>query len=371
MWVDFLRGLAAFAVLVSHYQHFYFASADEPNLADPSVEPFYRQLHALYMHGAASVELFWVISGFVFASIYAETAAPVKAADFAVNRFARLYPLHFVTLIVIAALQFVSNSKFGHYQIYPYNDVYHFILNLGFASSWGLEQGFSYNGPIWSVSVEVLIYAAFFVSIPYISRRPMLTPVVALFFSLLLASGIPGKHVWQCGACFFLGCFAFKMWKTLDSSGARPPLLAGGVGALLAVLAHFLTAHMTAEHSAQITKLIAFPSLVLIAASFDRLDVFGLGSKVRVVGDLTYSTYLLHIPVQISTLIILESLGVDRAVVSSVWFFAGFLIVVFVISHFSFKYLETPSRVAIRDYMLKRKSGGQDRLLLRGGSKAA
>lgn len=53
-------------------------------------------------------------------------------------------------------------NAIGSYFVYPNNDIKHFLLNLFFASSWSFESGHSFNGPIWSVSVEVLLHALFF-----------------------------------------------------------------------------------------------------------------------------------------------------------------------------------------------------------------
>jgi peptidoglycan/LPS O-acetylase OafA/YrhL len=194
----------------------------------------------------------------------------------------------------------------------------------------GGQRGYSFNAPIWSVSVEVIIYAVFLISIPAVSKRPLLMLFIAAFFMLLLPSGIRGSLFWQCGAYFFLGCFVFKMWATLDSRSIKLPLFVGIVGVILAVLAHGLIGYFYPGHGGgEITKLAAFPSLVLIAASIDRLDVAALGSKIRFVGDLTYSTYLWHVPVQILTLSLMEGFAFDRVVVSSEWFFVTFLITVF------------------------------------------
>ena len=55
-----------------------------------------------------------------------------------------------------------SLNKFGNYQINSINDTYHFILNFFFISGWGFEKSYSFNGPIWSVSIELIIYALSF-----------------------------------------------------------------------------------------------------------------------------------------------------------------------------------------------------------------
>ena len=106
--------------------------------------------------------MFYAISGFVFAYIYLSINEKVSGKEFFVNRFARLYPLHFATLIIVAILQIINWSTTNSFQITHYNDFYHFILQLFFISSWGFEEGHSFNGPIWTVSIEIFIYGVFF-----------------------------------------------------------------------------------------------------------------------------------------------------------------------------------------------------------------
>src|SRR5690606_31719884 len=109
-------------------------------------------------HGLRAVELFWVISGFIFAHIYMSRTS-TKTSEFFVARFARLYPLHFLTLICITLLILCGYYLSPNFKTPANADVYHFLLNVFFASAWGFERGMSFNGVIWSVSVEIPIYA--------------------------------------------------------------------------------------------------------------------------------------------------------------------------------------------------------------------
>jgi peptidoglycan/LPS O-acetylase OafA/YrhL len=122
-------------------------------------------LKPLYLEGWRAVDLFFCLSGFIFYWLYSKkiVSGATSFNEFFVLRFSRLYPLHFVTLMVAAAGQFLMLGCFGSFFVYPNNDLYHFLLQLVFASNWGFEQGNSFNGPVWSVSVEVFLYALFFV----------------------------------------------------------------------------------------------------------------------------------------------------------------------------------------------------------------
>jgi len=349
IWVDFLRGLASISILIWHYHHFYYTSADANSLTDPSIQPFYRLFSVFYNYGGAAVQLFWTISGFVFANVYLN-ARTVTAKGYFVRRFARLYPLHFVTLLIVAALQFLSNKAFGHYQIYSINNVYHFLLNLSFTSGWGLEDGYSFNAPIWSVSVEVFIYIIFFLSIPYVAKKPFLAIGLILLFLPLWILRVPGWLFWQCGAYFYIGCFVYYLWKTLDVYKRAIPLLVGSILATLSVLIYYTLDRLGLEsgYAIFLLNLTLFPSLVLVASSIDRFDLIGLGSKVRFIGDMTYGLYLWHIPFQIITLMIFAEFALSRDIVSSELFFLFYISSIFGISYVSYRYFELPMRLFIR-----------------------
>ena len=116
--IDLMRGLAAIAILVWHYQHFFFPQAETRlPVTSRQIQPLYSALMPLYEYGSYAVQLFWMISGFVFCAVYAHTKATTR--DFVVNRFARLYPLHIITLLLVAALQVISAYRLGHCRYIP------------------------------------------------------------------------------------------------------------------------------------------------------------------------------------------------------------------------------------------------------------
>ena len=98
----------------------------------------------LYTKGWLAVDLFFSLSGFIFYWLYARRVAEIEisATKFMQLRFSRLYPLHLATLLIVVFLQMVSMNSRGSYFVYSNNDIYHFVLNLLFASSWGFERLF-------------------------------------------------------------------------------------------------------------------------------------------------------------------------------------------------------------------------------------
>ena len=163
-FLELLRFFSSISVLLFHYRHFFYPyntfSQNEYSLIKNEL-PFNNLLEVFFDFGIYGVHVFYAISGFVFAHVYLLSKEKSSFKDFFINRFARLYPLHFATLILVTFLQFVNLVNFDTFQVIQFNDLYHFVLQIFFISAWGLENGYSFNGPIWSVSIEIAIYLFF------------------------------------------------------------------------------------------------------------------------------------------------------------------------------------------------------------------
>ena len=209
--LDTLRGFAALSIVLWHWQHFYAVSGTWQEGWQKSAQPFYLFLKPFYDEGWAAVDLFFALSGFIFFWLYSEAIGEGRmgAARFAWLRFSRLYPLHLVTLLAVGAMQYIFHRATGNYFIFDTNDAQHFVTNLFLAQQWlppTLEQ--SFNGPAWSVSIEVLLYGVFFVFCRMGQRGLGIMLCVALaavplmWWQFFIARGLMG---------FFVGGATFHM----------------------------------------------------------------------------------------------------------------------------------------------------------------
>ncbi len=200
--LEVLRFLSAFAILVFHYRHFAFVADKATGLVNTRL-PFYGLFHVAFDVGAYGVWIFWCISGFIFFWKYRDTIADrsVGGWKFFVLRFSRLYPLHFATLLLVALLQPVYFGLNGYFFVYQDNDLWHFLLQLFMASNWGFQNGNSFDGPIWSISMEVLVYILFFLML--LATRSWLLNL------LVIAACLTGSgQVAVCFAFFYIGGLA-------------------------------------------------------------------------------------------------------------------------------------------------------------------
>ena len=133
-------------------------------------------------------------------------------------RFSRLNPLHIVTLAAVALLQYCYFDRYGAYFVYHINDLQHFMLHLFFASNWQPDDPLTFNGPVWSVSIEILLYAAFYLVCRYGSIRP------AVLLCLTAAGAIISLRLDYIGRglfSFFLGGLCFQAAAWMNTRGVR------------------------------------------------------------------------------------------------------------------------------------------------------
>jgi peptidoglycan/LPS O-acetylase OafA/YrhL len=355
--LDVLRGVAALSVVFWHWQHFFLS----PGTRVLSLEgmPLLDVFFLLYAKGWLAVELFFCLSGFIFFWLYAQPVGQrqVSAREFFLLRFSRLYPLHLATLLLVAAGQLLYYRTTHDFFIYPKNDGYHFLLNLLFVSSWGLEKGWSFNAPVWSVSVEVFLYLLFFV----VCRlwRPRLLGALALAaigFALVrhiylpIGRGIGGFYV---GACAYLAYEWIVQRGWVRSCSVVLSVLVAG-GWLVAFLAtrDFLygTSHLpglAAMDGYWPTVLLLFPSTVLALALAETWRG-SLGKRLGFLGEISYSSYLLHFPLQLAFALVAAAWSLERAFFQSPLTLGLFFAVLIALSLVSYRWFEAPAQRALR-----------------------
>jgi peptidoglycan/LPS O-acetylase OafA/YrhL len=307
--IELLRFLCALAILLWHYQHFlFFAPLIHP--AGPEMRatfPLYRVLFLAYDHGDLAVPAFWAISGYIFYWRYAQPINSHRSglADFSVRRFSRLYPLHFSTLLAVAALQYAYFSTHGTTFIYADNGAKAFGLQLLFASNWFSWQGFSFNGPIWSVSAEILIYFAFFGVVRFLGSNALIATLAAGSSWALMKFHISflSEFIPTCGLFFFSGGLAQRL--------CRGPL-ALALSAVVVTVTCVLFASGVIEPNHKWTLILAVSAVVLFAQlSTTRANV--ILKPISPLGNATYSSYLLHFPIQLLIVTCVDGWGIGRA----------------------------------------------------------
>lgn len=372
--LDALRGIAALVVVLYHWKFFFYDGTVAGQIAFER-QPFYPALQSLYLGGWRAVDLFFCLSGFIFFWLYSQPIinGTVSLKTFGILRFSRLYPLHLVTLIIVCLGQAAMRRYHGTDFATPNNDFFHFCLHLLFASSWGFVRSGSFNGPVWSVSVEILLYAMFFAACRFrLCRWPYLTCVVVLGYLIsLTASTYIGRGV----SAFFIGCLTFKLmfrwrnwitsntsvyslfaltatmwiWIPFDAtnnvlySAYRSTFSHGGFNIFGKDLGGFILLNF-----AQMSfVLLLFPLTILTLATLE-IRRRGMGKPLAFLGDISYSSYLLHFPLQLMIVLVIDTIGISHALFTSTAALILFFLLLLLLSLFSYHCFERPAQKFLR-----------------------
>lgn len=369
--LDALRGLAAFSIVFWHWQHF-FLSDPTPEAVDIKKLPLYEWFFLFYDHGWLAIDLFFCLSGFVFYWQYSQSVAEgsTTPGKFAVLRLSRLYPLHFATLLLVAIGQFFVMRAQGTFFVYQYNDTKHFLLNRLFASSWGIEQGYSFNGPVLSVSIEILLYVMFFACCRFFPVR--LIPLAAISLIGFLIQAIYHVPIGRGVGSFFLGGCVFLVYQQTISSPPRHALKITLWAACLLIGAWFVifvTAVRDLDISLSILQppqflswpikkfvsnmptLVLFPLTILTLVLIEH-RVGPIGKRFSFLGDISYSSYLLHFPLQLLVVVLATQFSIDHAMYYSTLVMALFFFVLLLLSLASHHYFEISTQRFLRKRLI-------------------
>ena len=372
-FLDALRGLSALTVVCFHWNHFWLSIMGTKGSLPSFWYPFYKELFVFYDYGAFGVDFFFTLSGFVFYWKYSQSISrkEITPAKFFLLRLSRLYPLHILTLLVVVVLQYLYLQQYSNYFIYQWNDFYHFFLNSIFANSSGLEEGPSFNGPTWSVSIEMQLYLLFFCLCFFgaVKRRYLvLMALVGAGLSLPPLMLYLGAGLWS----FFVGGLVYYGYKwTVEKGNLKlflkvfllilPVLVVWVVWEISTnyyytflrnifgdslpwdqlKLGEGMTAYVLRK---MVVTGVLFPVIIYTFALLDTLPN-KTGPRISFIGNLSYSSYLLHFPLQIAFMLLL---GNDLMLYSLPATFLIFFFVLVALSLASYKYFEAPIQKAIR-----------------------
>ncbi|MEO6041367.1 MAG: acyltransferase [Croceibacterium sp.] len=338
-----IRGLAAVAILFWHYQHFYFPPGQfAPSAGFQARLPLYALFWPLYDFGHYAVQIFWILSGVVFAHVYLQSA--VTTRGFAVNRFARLYPLHLLTLLAMAVLQGIAERRVGGPVIYFVNGPGQFLQHLLMASGWGFAGGRdSFNAPMWSVSAEMAAYLVFWVSRRWLVRHGLLWPMVFVAAGVAArAAGIENDIV-RCLYHFMAGVGVLVIARAIPQARL---LLGLSAATVIEGLAGLLV--LPFESAMPLAVLLVSAGLLMASLALDRAVGARLARASNTLGDSAYGLYLWHVPVQAALFLAFPRVGDLAALASRPLFLGSFIGGMLLLAWLSFRLIERPARIAIR-----------------------
>jgi peptidoglycan/LPS O-acetylase OafA/YrhL len=138
--LTFTRYIAALSVVFFHYGAHVF----------PANIPW---LNPILAAGPIAVSYFYVLSGFIMAIAYyrPDNTAPFKSGRYWLARFARVYPIYFLALLLMIGAKIHDAGS----------DPLTVTLSLSMLQAWVPGYPLTLNAPGWSISVEMFFYLCF------------------------------------------------------------------------------------------------------------------------------------------------------------------------------------------------------------------
>ncbi len=187
VYLDLLRAVAAFVVLLSHFAYPRFTGGDYLLIRDLNL-------------GSDAVVVFFVLSGFVIA--HTSRVKDLNLKDYLFSRATRIYSVAIPAVLVAFLFDrvgaTVSPESYQGWWYHPTTLGQTLFYGFSFSNEWsniGFRLGT--NGPYWSLSYEVAYYLLFGIAF-YLSglQRVALLGLTALIFGIKILALAP---VWLLG----------------------------------------------------------------------------------------------------------------------------------------------------------------------------
>lgn len=291
--VTFWKVVFTFAVVIFHYSTTY---------------PTFNETYHVNIGWRIAVEFFFIVSGFLLA--HKCRKSEMNAAEYTLHRYFRLFPEYFFSLFV-SVISFLIISKYNTEEVLVYllNTTDELLMLHATAMSY-----VNINGALWYISAMVI--CGYFIYYLYRKYRDLFTHLIAPLSVLVIYSYL----------AFKLGSITGTI-NSFTAIGISFALLRGFAGMNLGVLAYETFLHLPeikltkfGEKTATLIEFLGYGIILLYTSKFGstKMDFIFLvfftvctiisfsrkkkniifnNSIVDGLGKITYSIYLIHIPV--------------------------------------------------------------------------
>ena len=192
--LDVFRALAALSVCAVHFS--------------------YNSVFHVYFKQALFVQFFFTLSGFVIYLNYHNQNFDIsKIKKFMFKRFLRLYPLHLFFLLIFVVIEFIKYFLLVNHGLeinnkpFQLNSIGNFFLHLFFLQHYA--DKYAFNGPSWSISVEMFLYFTFAIMFFFNKKHFLIMPIIFIVLFFLFLNNSYGEG--YSNNAFFSGLYSFSL----------------------------------------------------------------------------------------------------------------------------------------------------------------
>jgi peptidoglycan/LPS O-acetylase OafA/YrhL len=339
--LTFTRFLAAIAIVIFHYGQ--------------NIFPFNIQWFSfIFKQSNILVSYFFLLSGFVMILAY-NNKVKINYLEFYKNRFFRLYPLYFLSILIVFIFVSVKHFSFDYSTIF---------LNLLAVQSWFPEKATAFNTPGWSISVEFFFYLIFPIlfNLTYKNKKKLKYWVLISFLIFLLTQlslhylmntnfygGYPSPsfnllffhplmHVNE----FLIGNLAAILFLKFDKSNRNLDL---------SIIFNFILIVITLKcvtivnfHNGLLSFLF-IPFIILLSNNNGFITKIFLKKPLVILGEISFGIYILQFPVFSFSYLFFDKINLLNDTCR--FYLAVFLLIL--IAYLSFIYIENPIRLKLKN----------------------
>jgi peptidoglycan/LPS O-acetylase OafA/YrhL len=378
-----LRFFAAILVVLGH-------RAPLTNVAWPKAQ---FSPSNIWANAEPSLDFFFMLSGFILAYTYANASGGFRGTlrSYYVSRVARIYPVYLLSLVLgVGLISTAPDLPFVHSAFYKLQTAATPVA----LQAW-IPLSNYWNGPSWSLSVEAFFYLLFpflVLRLSRVSPRKLVT-IAVLFWGAMVALAV-GSVVVSLALAHLLGSrfghdsfviqslngdnFARGYFLVRNPAMCLPEFAIGVIAGLL-----FLrrgdqpAARLVGTPPKAMAKIVGVAALLIWSYDFPTPGQISLlkllvvplfaviiycvacdsaGTSRRllalpalmVLGEASYSMYILHVPIWNLLYDRLAGGIWGRHILQSWWLYIAYILTVIGLSVFSHLVFEHPVRVAIR-----------------------
>ncbi|WP_426476869.1 acyltransferase family protein [Chryseobacterium sp. CBSDS_008] len=333
--ITFTRFIAAMAIVISHFNKDMFLYNID-------------YISNVFLKANVGVSYFFILSGFIMVVAYHKKER-IDCFDYYKNRFARIYPLYVLGLLLYLVTRY---SNFSFYKIFLY------LFGL---QSWIPGKAMILNFPGWSISVEFLFYLIFPILYNYFYAKGnksiwLITGmiwIITQFFSGLYAESsyyegphteshellyyFPLMHINEFLAGNLAGIFFVKNHQKTNYD---IPLV------LIFILIILSLIFIPLFYHNGLMAVLFIPFIVLISKNNGVITRLFSMKPLEYLGEASYAVYITHIPVLYILREVIQwsgySIKIDQV-------FGIYIIVLICTSVLFYQCIEKP----LRDYLKK------------------
>lgn len=336
-YLDALRGLAAFMVVLSHSSYIY--NYWTKGFWRSPFEGFAQNL--MQGLGTAAVPVFFMLTSFLFFEKHLFSHKPLNTQDFYKKRFFRLVPMYLFSVVLI----FIAYAIFYNGQNLDFPQILKSVLSwlsFGYFKGITLNPGIGGNlingGVFWTLIIEWKFYLFFPAILALLTTFRRTIIYLGLFFAIFTAlyyvDLMPQNEVSYINY-FAIGLISVLIYKFKNEQ--LDNLLKSKIMAMISLL--LLGYYIYFEQNGYAFKMNPIHGLFFILASNGNSFLGLLKSKtLAFMGTISYSVYLIHgVILSLIQYKVLREYEFDFTTLTCVS-----IVVIVLISTLTYKYIELP-----------------------------